>query len=294
MAYISLREIPAQTVDGIASGLRWDAIVPAWRYPARDKTAFLAKLHSLQTKPSPVPRSKVEPQPRDYDLPSLGRLQEEAFGRFLAGSEVLARAHDTEMNPGRWERVWTNLRQGRIAQALSRAFGLSRRRTHVPVAKLMTADATTDADEPRGRLRGSGGWLSGPALPDQTPPVSPPQAAGLDPSKIVHTPAETERDPYAPGFHTAPDGTQYLNFPLCVTAEPEPVEGKDIEGEHPEHQARSERFARAVGGARRARREQDQRQVERRSIQLAGSASLFIDTWERAFDSQRGFGGATA
>ncbi|THV41223.1 hypothetical protein [Glycomyces buryatensis] len=132
MAYISLREIPAQTVDGIASGLRWDAIVPPWRYPARNKAAFLAKLDAfrvtphrpakpvkLHAKPRPAPKPKSKPKPNpepepdcqapEAEPPRLDRMREAALSRFLEKSEEFSRAHESEMEPGRWERAWAKV-----------------------------------------------------------------------------------------------------------------------------------------------------------------------------------------
>ncbi|THV40874.1 hypothetical protein [Glycomyces buryatensis] len=47
---------------------------------------------------------------RGFDVPHrFSQLREAAFDRFMTGSEVFARAHDTEMTPGRWERTWTKV-----------------------------------------------------------------------------------------------------------------------------------------------------------------------------------------
>ncbi|THV40797.1 hypothetical protein [Glycomyces buryatensis] len=264
-------------------------IVPPWTLPPRNPAAFRAKIAALNPKPSPSPQcsdQRLNPRPNRRfgpramqrpDLPSLGRLREAAFDRFMEGSADLAQAHHTEMDPGRWERAWTSLREGRIWRALKTACGRDRKGTQSRAAaaeplnrsaaqqvraarfadalggarraRQEHATAISDAEpEGQGRLRGSGGWLSGPGLdnvpggtvantggdpdtgdevaPDYeglTPPTEPPE-----PSKTVHTAEETARNPHAPGFHTAPDGTHYLNFPLQTTARAAAIKVTDL------------------------------------------------------------------
>ncbi|THV40530.1 hypothetical protein [Glycomyces buryatensis] len=89
---------------------------PRRRPPTAGSTGGPAAESVPSGRPSPGPRhpgrfwpgtdhAGMGPDPDESHR--FSSMREAAFDRFMHGSEAFARAHDSEMEPGRWERAWT-------------------------------------------------------------------------------------------------------------------------------------------------------------------------------------------